>query len=154
VEPFQNSEVAAQFDAYPELLRQRLLDLRQLIFDTASAIEDVGQLQETLKWGQPSYLTHSSKSGTTIRIGQIKSKPGGYGLYVHCQTSLLATYRELYPNELRYVGARCIEFTVNDEMPREPLRHCIALALTYHRNKKCKRASIQAGQVSQRDVKK
>ncbi len=57
MEPFQKPEIAALFDAYPEALKDRLLALRQLIFDTASAIEAVGPLEETLKWGQPSYTT-------------------------------------------------------------------------------------------------
>ncbi len=84
------------------------------------------------------YLTGNSKSGTTIRIDRIKSEPGQYGMYVHCQTSLLATYRELYPDELRYDGARCVKFALDAEPPREVLRHCIALALTYHLDKKSK----------------
>ena len=35
--------------------------LRQLIFETAAATEVVGELEETLKWGEPSYLTPKTK---------------------------------------------------------------------------------------------
>jgi len=65
---FANADVAAVFRAYPAPLRARLLALRRLIFDTAAETDGVGPLDETLKWGQPSYLTAASRSGTTIRI--------------------------------------------------------------------------------------
>ena len=44
------------------------MKLRQLIFDVAAKTKDVGQLEETLKWGEPAYLTSESKSGSLIRI--------------------------------------------------------------------------------------
>ncbi len=133
---FENPDVAGVFDAYPADLKSRLLRLRQLIFETAAEMDRVGPLEETLKWGQPSYLTATSKSGTTIRIDQIGSETGQYGLFVHCQTTLIPTFRDFYPEELSYDGKRAILFDVNEDPPVEPLRHCIALALTYHLDKK------------------
>ena len=126
----------AVFEAYPEELRVKLIRLRQLIFETASRIAGVGPLEETLKWGQPSYLTPQSKSGTTIRIDRIKSAPGQIGMFVHCQTSLISRYRELYPDVLSFDGKRAIKIDQNEQLPEEVLRHCIAMALTYHLNKK------------------
>jgi len=134
MEPFQYPEVENVFKAYPEKLKRKLMSLRQLIFDTALEIERVGPLEETLKWGQPSYLTQQTKSGTTIRIDQIKSEPGHYGMFVHCQTSLISTYRELYPDILSFDGKRCVRFNGHDDPPGDVLRNCIALALTYHLN--------------------
>jgi len=136
MEPFQSSEVESVFKGYPEPLQTKLLRLRQLIFETAAADKDIGPLEETLKWGQPSYLTPVSKSGSTLRIDQISKGEQYYGLFVHCQTSLMATYRELYPDQLTYEGKRCIRFELDHEPPEEPLRHCIELALTYHRHKR------------------
>ncbi len=135
MEPFQHPGVAAVFEAYPDLLRRKLMVLRQLIFDTAAATDGVGPVEETLKWGQPSYLTRQSRSGTTIRIDRIKSNPSQYGMFVHCQTSLLSTYRERYPT-LRCDGTRCVSFDIDEDPPSEIVRHCIAMALTYHRHKK------------------
>jgi len=134
MEPFLYSQVEDVFKAYPEKLKRKLMSLRHLIFDTASEIERVGPLEETLKWGQPSYLTQQTKSGTTIRIDQIKSEPGHYGMFVHCQTSLISTYRELYPDILSFDGKRCVKFNELDDPPEGVLRNCIALALTYHLN--------------------
>jgi len=132
---FQNANVKATFDAYPQILRNKLLKLRQLIFDTAAEIPNLGDIEETLKWGQPSYLTPISKSGTTIRIDQIKSSVDTYGLFVNCQTSLMATYRELYPEQMNYEGKRLVRFHVDQDPPENILKNCIAIAFTYHLDK-------------------
>jgi hypothetical protein len=128
--------VDAVFDAYPKPLKAKLLALRRLIFDTAKTTKGVGALQETLKWGQPSYLTPETKSGSTIRIDQVKSAPGQYAVYFHCQTNLVETFRELYPKEFSYGGNRSILLNAKGEVPEAALRHCVALALTYHLTKR------------------
>ena len=128
--------VDAVFDAYPKPLKAKLLALRRLIFDTAKATRGVGALQETLKWGQPSYLTPETKSGSTIRIDQVKSAPGQYAVYFHCQTNLVETFRELYPKEFSYGSNRSILLNAKGEVPEAALRHCVALALTYHLTKR------------------
>ena len=127
--------VDAVFNAYPAPLKARLKTLRRLILETARTTEGVGALQETLKWGQPSYLTTETKSGSTIRIDQVKSAADQYAVYFHCQTDLVETFRELYP-ELSYSGNRSILLNAQDDLPEPPLRHCVALALTYHLNKR------------------
>ncbi len=132
---FQTADVASVFDGYPPTVREKLLGLRRQIFETAAATEGVGTLQETLKWGQPSYLTARPKSGTTIRIDQMGSVPGRYAMYVHCQTSLIETFRELYPDALNYEGDRAVIFDSDKDAPEDIVRHCIALALTYHLRK-------------------
>src|SRR5580692_3969739 len=124
------------FCAYPKPLKAKLLALRRLIFDTAKTTKGVGALHETLKWGQPSYLTTETKSGSTIRIDRVKSATNQYAVYFHCQTDLVETFRQLYPRELRYGGNRSILLNAEDELPEPALRHCLALALTYHLNKR------------------
>ena len=127
--------IDAVFAAYPGPVKSKLLGLRRLIFDTAAATEGVGAMQEALKWGQPSYLTAESKSGSTIRIDQVKAEAGQYAVYFHCQTDLVETFRELYP-ELRYAGNRAILLDAGEKVPEAALRHCVALALTYHARKR------------------
>ncbi|MBR1193438.1 DUF1801 domain-containing protein [Bradyrhizobium sp. AUGA SZCCT0169] len=129
------SAVEAVFEAYPKPVRTKLLALRRLIFDTAKSTKGVGALEEALKWGQPSYLTPETRSGSTIRIDQVKPVPGQYAVYFHCQTNLVETFRELYP-ELRYEGNRAILLGAEDKVPEAELRHCVALALTYHLGKR------------------
>ena len=136
-----NAALDGVFDAYPKPVKGKLLALRRLIFDTAKTTSGVGVLEEALKWGQPSYLTTESKSGSTIRIDQVKAEAGRYAVYFHCQTDLVETFRELYP-ELRYGGNRSILLDAADRLPEAALRHCVALALTYHlRKRKAARAA-------------
>jgi len=130
----QGAAIDSVFEAYPRPVKSKLLALRRLIFDTAKTTRGVGALEEALKWGQPSYLTTESKSGSTVRIDQLKNEAGGYAVYFHCQTDLVETFRELYP-ELRYGGNRSILLDASEKLPEAALRHCIALALTYHARK-------------------
>ena len=93
---FADRAVAAVFQGYPAGLRRKLMALRELIFDVAGTVEGVGPLTETLKWGQPSYLTQESGSGSTVRIDRLK-KGDGYAIYFHCQSGLVDEFRRLYP---------------------------------------------------------
>ena len=128
--------VDAVFNAYPKAVKARLLALRRLILDTAKTTKGVGALEETLKWGQPSYLTTETKSGSTVRIDRIKSPADRYAVFFHCQTDLVETFRQLYPTELSYGGNRSILLNAEDAVPEAALRHCVALALTYHLRKR------------------
>jgi hypothetical protein len=133
---FSDPTLTAVFASYPKPVKAKLLALRRLIFETAKATKGVGALHETLKWGQPSYLTAETKSGSTIRIDQVKSADDQYAVYFHCQTDLVATFRELYPTEFRYGGNRSILLNTADKIAEPALRHCVALALTYHLNRR------------------
>jgi len=130
-----NPAVEAVFDTYPKPLKAKLLALRRLILDTAKATEGVGAIEEALKWGQPSYLTPETRSGSTIRIDRVKPTTDRYAVYFHCQTDLVETFRELYP-KLNYGGNRCIVLDAAEKLPEAALRHCVALALTYHLKKR------------------
>ncbi|MEM8685875.1 MAG: DUF1801 domain-containing protein [Pseudomonadota bacterium] len=135
---FADKSVEVVFAGYPEGVREKLLSLRALIFRTANATDGVGPLEETLKWGQPSYLTPKTKSGSTIRIDQRKKTPDAYAVYFHCQSGLVALFKELYADKLEFDGKRAILLDVKTPLPEEPLRHCVALALTHHLRKKQK----------------
>ena len=126
--------VDAVFAAYPQPAKAKLLALRRLILATAKATRGVGRIEEALKWGQPSYLTPETKSGSTVRIDHVAGKQ--VAIYFHCQTDLVATFRELYPDQWSYGGNRCILLDTADELPKDELRHCVGLALTYHLNRR------------------
>ena len=122
-------EVERVFRSYPDDFREKLLSLRELIFETAQEIDGVGALEETLKWGEPAYL---AKGGSTIRIGWKKSRPGQYAMYFNCNSALVDTFKELYGAEFDYEGNRAIVFQQNDDVAARELKHCIALSLRYH----------------------
>ena len=129
--------VAAVFANYPENARLRLLALRQLVFETAATLEGVGPLTETLKWGEPSYLTEQSKSGSTIRIGWRAAQPEHYALFLNCNTTLISDVRAIYDDAPEFVGTfegnRAIVIPIDAPLPKEPLQVCIQAALTYHK---------------------
>ncbi len=112
--------------------------MRTLILDVAVKTQGVGPIEETLKWGQPSYQTAQSKSGSTIRIDARKG--GGYALYFHCQSGLVPTFREIYGDRLLFEGNRAILFEADEVPDAALLRHCIAMALTHRLAKRTRRA--------------
>lgn len=130
---FQNANVAAKFSSFPRPEQEGLLKLRGLIFDMAARLPEVGEIEETLKWGQPSYLTSQTKSGSTIRLGLPKT--GGFGIYTHCQTTLISDFQSLFPDDFSYEGNRAIHFKHADEIDIDKLRLFIHSALTYHLTK-------------------
>jgi len=130
--PFGSLAVKLAFDGLPPPLRERLLELRQLIFDTAASTPGVGELEETLKWGEPAYLTSKSKSGSTVRINWKKSRPSQYAMLFNCHTTLIETFRTLFPDDFSFEGNRAILFDKAGTVPIDALSFCIAAALTYH----------------------
>jgi Domain of unknown function (DU1801) len=133
--PFRNQAVAEVFAAYPAPARRKLLALRALIFKTAAQTEGVGALEETLKWGEPAYLTPQSKSGSTVRIAWKPSRPDHCAVYFNCQTTLIQTFKTLFPEDFEFEGNRAITFEAAGRMPTKELAMCIAAALTYHRKR-------------------
>jgi hypothetical protein len=134
--PIENAAVEAVFASYPEPVRAGLLKLRGLILETAEATDGVGTIEETLKWGQPSYLTGETSSGSTIRIAPADAKSGfDYAMYFICSTSLVSAFESLSSDVFSYEGERALLFSVGDEVPVDELRQCVRMTLTYHKVK-------------------
>lgn len=125
----KNPAVGLKFQTYPRAVRRKMETLRKLILDTASEIEHINEIEETLKWGEPSYLV---KKGSTIRIDWKEKTPDQYAMYFKCTSKLVPTFRELYGDTFKYENNRAILFDMQDMVPKEHLKKCIELALTYH----------------------
>ena len=123
------------FETYPRNAQGQLLLVRTILYETADSLPDVGRITETLKWGEPAYLTERPKSGTTIRLAWSPKRPETAGVFVNCQTTLLDEWRELYGGALDLVGNREIRLPLGAPLPKDPIRHCLAMALTYHQRK-------------------
>ena len=130
------ANVTAAYDSYPDAARDMLLNLRRLIFQTAAQNPAIGPLTETLKWGEPAYLTEASKSGSTIRMAWKPAKPDHGALYFNCKTTLVDRMREIYPTTFSFQGTRAVLFRLNQPLPNDALAHCIEMALKYHLNKR------------------
>ncbi len=109
-----------------------MLYLRELVLEVAEEESRIESLEETLKWGEPSYLT---KHGSTIRMDWKAKSPNQYALYFQCSSSLVSTFKTIYRNEFTFEGNRAIVLKIDDELPELELKHCILLALTYHKRK-------------------
>ena len=131
-------EMADVFAAYPPRQRKMLLAVRDLILQVAAKTPDVGEIEEALRWQQPSFLTTRSGSGSTIRIDALRGSAENYALYFNCNTTLVDDFKQLYPKHFKFEGNRALIFNVADKLPMNELRHCISLALTYHLRKERK----------------
>ena len=132
--PIQDAAVAAKFEKYPIAVRAKLMQLRQLIFDTAEELDQVGPITEVLKWGEPAYRTSQTGSGSTIRIDWKARSPDQYAMYFNCKTTLVDTFRTIFPKDFMFEGNRALVLNLSKSIPEDAVRHCIGAALTYHRN--------------------
>lgn len=126
--------VAAVYETFPNDIRELMMTLRGYIFEEAARNPAVGAITETLKWNEPAYLTEKTKSGTTVRLAWKEKKPQQFALLVNCQTSLVASYKDFYGSVLSFEGTRAIIFERGASLPEDAIRHCIAMAQTYHLN--------------------
>lgn len=123
--------VAAVFAEFAPALRDRLMEIRALIRRSAADTQGVGPLTETLKWGQPAYLTEHSKSGVTLRLGAVRDRPDLAGVFVTCSSRIVDRFRAEAP-ALDYGGDRAIHLPLDAPLPEADLSRCLKLALTYH----------------------
>jgi len=127
-----NPKIEAVYHNYPEFVLKKIMSLRNLIVETASELEEISNLEETLKWGEPSFLV---KKGSTIRIDWKKSKPDQYAMYFQCTSKLITTFRVVYKESFQFEGNRAIIFPINANIPQKKLKNCITAALRYHKVK-------------------
>ena len=132
MEIISDPKVRTVFNNYPTVVRKQLNYLRKLVLETAAEIEGVNKLEETLKWGEPSYLT---KYGSTIRMDWKEKKPDQFAIYFKCTSKLVPTFKTIYGDKFNFEDNRAIVFKLQDQIPETELKHCIALALTYHKVK-------------------
>lgn len=128
--PRPSPAVAAAFRAFPPPVRATVMALRGQVFAVAAERPEVGPLLETLKWGQPAYLTPETKAGSTVRLGM--AKDGRAAVFVHCQTTILSEFRAVFGDTFAYDGNRALLVEPEADLPEAPVRGLIARALTYH----------------------
>ena len=121
-------EVKEKFDLYPNQVRNRLLEIRELIFAVAQT-ESLGEVMESLKWGEPSYTV---KKGSAVRLDWKSQRSESVSVYFNCKTTLVETFREIYPGFFQFVGNRELVLLLSDRMPLHELKVCISLSLRYH----------------------
>lgn len=103
--------------------------LKMLIFEAAASDNRVGPLEESLKWGQPSFTPLRKNIGSSVRLSTLQD--GAVGMYFICTTGLVDRFKEIYPDFFDYRNGREIVFKQDDNFDVEALKHCIIMALTY-----------------------
>ena len=122
-------KVEQVFNKYPDSVRSKLKHLRNLVLETANEIEGLNHLEETLKWGEPSYLT---RHGSTLRMDWKQKKPNQYAMYFKCTSKLVPTFKLIYKDIFNFERNRAIVFGLADKIPEKELKNCIKTTLTYH----------------------
>ena len=125
------SPVAAAFAAFPTEAQPMLMKARDLIFQVAASIPAIGPLKETLRWGEPAYVT-TPGVGSTVRLGWKKQNPDECAIYFICRTNLIDSFRAEFDGDLQFEGDRAIRLKLDAPLPEPALRACIGMALTYH----------------------
>jgi len=125
-------EVELVFANYPDSVRDKMLVLRKLVLETAEEIPNLTKLEETLKWGEPSFLT---KNGSTLRMDWKAKTPNQYAMYFKCTSKLVETFKVVFKETFKFEGSRAIIFNLDGEVPVDELKSCIKATLTYHKVK-------------------
>jgi hypothetical protein len=122
----------AKLATYPDLVGSKLQYLRELVIETAKEIPEITHLEETLKWGEPSFLT---KTGSTLRMDWKNKTPNQYQMYFKCTSRLVETFRLVFGQLFEYEKSRAIIFQLDQEIPVRELKKCIRATLMYHKVK-------------------
>jgi hypothetical protein len=125
-------KVEAVFANYPDFVRDKMQHLRKLVIETAEETEGITVLEETLKWGEPSFVT---KNGSTLRMDWKEKTPDQYAMYFQCTSRLVDTFRLVFDHKFQYEGKRAIVFQLNQKIPELELKECIKASLRYHKVK-------------------
>ncbi|NNF18589.1 MAG: DUF1801 domain-containing protein [Flavobacteriaceae bacterium] len=140
LEIYSDPRVKEVFRDYPGDAAGKMRALRELVLETAREIDGLDRIEETLKWGEPSYIT---KGGSTLRMDWKPKKPDQYALYFKCTSRLVETFRAVFGSRLTYEKNRAIVMQLHEDLPVKELKQCIRAALTYHEVKKLPRLGIK-----------
>ncbi|EPR68265.1 DUF1801 domain-containing protein [Cyclobacterium qasimii] len=125
-------KVETVFSNYPDFVKAKMMYLRKLVIETAEETEGISNLEETLKWGEPSFLT---KNGSTLRMDWKEKAPNQYAMYFKCTSRLVHTFRIVFEDTFEFEGKRAIVFKLDQKVPEAELKECIKATLTYHKVK-------------------
>ena len=101
------------FDQYPDFVKDKMQFLRELVIETVEETENVSTLEETLKWGKPSFIT---KYENTIRMDWKPKMPNQYALYFQYTSRLVETFKMVFDDIFQYEGKRAIIFRLNEKI--------------------------------------
>jgi hypothetical protein len=130
-----HSVLADRISNWPAAAQDTLLQCRA-IFQEVADQADIGSLDETLKWGQPSWRPGKPRTGSTLRMDWNPKFPDRLSLFVDCKTDLAARMQTLYPNLTENDGRRHLAVSLDAPLPKQAIAHLADMTFTYHRAKR------------------
>lgn len=127
--------LTARIADWPVKARNTLWQCRE-IFETVAKQAAVGTLDETLKWGQPSWRPTKPRTGSTLRMDWNPKFPDQLSLFVDCKTDLAARMQTLYPHLSENDGQRHLAISLDAPLPVQAITHLADMTFTYHRAKR------------------
>ncbi len=129
--PYSNTGIADAYARFSDPERTILLAVRRLIYRLATETTGVGAIEESLKWGSPSYLAVSPRTGTPLRLDRHTGDENTVGIYVHCQSRVMEQFKVVHPSSPRTLGARALLLHTDKALPTAALCDFLLIALTY-----------------------
>jgi len=128
----ESQDVQKKLDVYPQHVRKRMIEVRNLILKTAEKTPGVTIIEESLKWGEPSYAV---KGGSPVRFDWKPKLPDHYMIYFNCKTDLVASFRLAYGDLFSYEKNRAIVLNLEGELPKKEIQNCLQRAFLYQKVK-------------------
>lgn len=121
--------VQTAFSDYPDEVKASLVEARALVLQVKKDDPEIGELNETLRWGELSYLTEKPKTGSILRLAMTKN--GKPALFFHCGTTLVEQFRAQYSHVFEFEDNRALVLSQPVGETTAELKHCISQALRY-----------------------
>ena len=130
---FSDQQVSAFFDLLDPESRRNLLEIRSLIFAEAANLPDPADVEESLKWGEPSYRLAGRNRGKAVRINRHKSGMGKVAFFFHCRTGLIEQFREQLGDSVVFEGSRAVVLQGGPLLDADIVRHLVHQTFIYTR---------------------
>ncbi|MCW7457556.1 hypothetical protein ND856_02630 [Leptospira bandrabouensis] len=130
--PLPSEEITSYYFNLTPAMLEKFMEIRNWIYELSFADEKIGEIEECLKWGEPSFLTPKTKSGSTIRMAKVNDSE--FALYFNCKTSIAKEISIEFP-EFNCDGKRALYLSASNKLPKTKLIVCLKKALLYHKRK-------------------
>ena len=131
-------DLLARIETWPDPAQAHFVALRGLVHEVAAAA-NIGQLDESLKWGQPAWRPVRPRVGSTLRVDWSASAPERLMAFVDCKTNLASEMETRFPGQFSNDGRRALGFDLGAPLDRDAVWTLAHLTLTYHRAKRAGR---------------
>ena len=89
----------------------------------------------TVKTVIESYPDRAQDYALSLRQLILKTAANDARIFVNCKTTLIQSFKDLFPEALNFEGTRAIWLDLNKPLPPDILSICIGKTLTYHLDK-------------------